>query len=249
MTPPQPGPYQQYPQYPQPGGPLPPPQTKPPMPATVRYAFYLMLAGAVLELVQIVALVAALRSSKSDIRAVIDSEVADDVITGFTVVFIVVGVVFAGLWIWMAFANRAGKHWARITGTVFFGLAVLAAPSANFNGSESSTQGVESSFRVTLFSTAFTAVIEILSLLVGLVVIILLWNGRSGAYFRPRPAAYPGPGYPYQGPPPAYPAEPTGYPVAPTPGTPGASPYPAAPPGPAVPPGPPTPPGGIVPPQ
>ncbi len=30
-----------------------------------------------------------------------------------------------GLWIWMAKANQAGKNWARITSTVFFGIECL----------------------------------------------------------------------------------------------------------------------------
>src|SRR5215471_14912088 len=34
-------------------------------------------------------------------------------------------IIGVGLWIWMAKANQAGKNWARITSTVFFGIDCL----------------------------------------------------------------------------------------------------------------------------
>ena len=38
---------------------------------------------------------------------------------------IVLGLVAAALWLWMARANGHGRNWARILSTVLFGLATL----------------------------------------------------------------------------------------------------------------------------
>ena len=40
---------------------------------------------------------------------------------------IVLGLVAAALWLWMARANGHGRSWARILATVLFGLATLEA--------------------------------------------------------------------------------------------------------------------------
>ena len=40
---------------------------------------------------------------------------------------IVLGLVAAALWLWMARANGHGRNWARILSTVLFGLATLEA--------------------------------------------------------------------------------------------------------------------------
>ena len=47
------------------------------------------------------------------------------------VVAIVLGLIGIGLWMWMARANQAGKNWARITATVFFGLDTLSVLAAS----------------------------------------------------------------------------------------------------------------------
>ena len=41
-------------------------------------------------------------------------------------VAIIFGLIGIGLWLWMAYANKAGKNWARITATAFFGLDTLS---------------------------------------------------------------------------------------------------------------------------
>jgi len=38
----------------------------------------------------------------------------------FIVGVVVVGLIGIGLWLWMAVKSKAGRNWARITGTVFF---------------------------------------------------------------------------------------------------------------------------------
>jgi hypothetical protein len=196
MAYPQPGQYPGYPQYPGPSG-VP---AKPPIPQTVQNAFYLMLAGAALELVTTVVSL----SSTSKLRDRISSQYPDFTSTqvdnavhvgeAFAVISVVIGI---GLWIWMAFANRAGKNWARITGTVFFGiecLALLGTLAASGTSAMSATK-----------SSGIGVALSILMWLVGLAAVVLLWNKQSGPYFKPQQqygagaAPYPYP-YPYPAP-------------------------------------------------
>jgi hypothetical protein len=47
---------------------------------------------------------------------------AEVVLVAFSVISALIGV---ALWLWMARMNRVGKSWARVLGTVFFGLQTL----------------------------------------------------------------------------------------------------------------------------
>ncbi|MGA2828243.1 MAG: hypothetical protein ABSF03_19235 [Streptosporangiaceae bacterium] len=95
-------------------------------------------------------------------------------VTSSVVVVIVVGIIAVGLWVWMARMNLKGRNWARITGTVFFGLNTLDLLGV-FNGSASSV----------------SAVFAIVTWLVGLGAVIMLWRRESTAYFKPQePVAY-----------------------------------------------------------
>jgi hypothetical protein len=191
MTEPQPGPYPQYPG----GGGMPAPQPKPPPPDTVRNAFYLMLAGAALQAIGILSALAQIDTIRDMIRdrvrersdaSTID---VDSVVNVSIASIVIVGLIGAGLWLWMAFANRAGKNWARITATVFFAISTLSLLSNIAVNTSDSTMAVGSS------NTTFGTVLNVLLWLVGLAAIIMLWNGRSGPYFK-RPSY----GYEYQPP-------------------------------------------------
>jgi hypothetical protein len=198
MTYPQAGQYPGYPQYPG-GGQMPVP-AKPPIPSTVQNAFYLMIAGAVLAVVGPIVTIA----QKSTLRNQIISKnpgfstdqinTAVNVAVGAAVAGAVIGI---GLWLWMAFANRAGKNYARITSTVFFGLETLSV-LAGLALSAGSTGSVKTS--------GASVVVGVVTWLVGLVTIVLLWNKQSSNYFKPQQAY--GYGYPQQ--PAQYP-----YPAAP----------------------------------
>jgi hypothetical protein len=85
-------------------------------------------------------------------------------------VLVVVGLIGAGLWFWMARSCLAGKSWARITSTVFFAIATIdaLAGAAMVNGG----------------STRFYGVIV---WVIGLVAVILLWQRSSSDYFRRAP--------------------------------------------------------------
>jgi len=81
--------------------------------------------------------------------------------------FIAGGLIGAALWLWMAQKCRAGKSWARITSTVFFGIDTV---------SQIVSLRVESG--------AATRFYGLLIWLIGLVAIILLWQRSSSDYFR-----------------------------------------------------------------
>lgn len=184
-----PGPYPIFPQ--QQGTAGMPYGQKPPMPTAVRRAFALMLVGAGLEVVN-VALSLMLngeveRKISEHIALATGTMSTNSGVTDISSVF--GGAIGIGLWIWMAFANRAGRNWARITGTVFFGISCL------------SILGDLAFFSLVhqwLGSVVFILIGEnALSWLVGLVTVILLWRAESSGFFRPQQmAAYPYP-YPY----------------------------------------------------
>jgi hypothetical protein len=199
MAYPQPGQYPAYPQYPGPSG-MP---AKPPAPQTVQYAFYLMLAGAALQLLSGIAALGSVSKIRDTLRdqhpdytsTQIDSAVR--IGEAFAIILVLIGM---GLWIWMAFANRAGKNWARITGTVFFGLdslSLVISLAASGSNAMSTTK-----------ASPFGVVVNILVWLAGLAAVILLWNKQSSAYFSPPqqfgpggPGGYGYPPYPpYQAP-------------------------------------------------
>ncbi len=154
------------------------------VPQNVQIAFYVMLAGAVVTLLSAAYLLTTIDRIRSDALdasgGVFRGDDLDVVVYAGLAGGILVSLVTAGLWVWMAFACRAGKNWARITGTVFFGLNVL-----------SSAVSVISVFatgsRTDLQSMAFTVV----TVIIGLAAVILLWNPRSAAFFAPAPP----PGY------------------------------------------------------
>jgi len=187
MSYPQPGqqgPYQAFP-----GGPagMPAGVPKPPLPSTVKNAYYLMLAGAVLS---VIGLVVGLGSKSAMRTAVVKASptlTTTQVNTAVNLAFgviVVLGLVGAGLWVWMAFANKAGKNWARITGTVFFGLYTLSMLSTLAQHA----------------STGATVGLSVVSWLVALAATILIWNKASTAYYKPQaqyPGVYPS-GYPQQ---------------------------------------------------
>ena len=177
-----PGQYQQYPQFPAPtvgpGG----------VPPTVRRAVLLMRAGAVAKLAgTMIFLFQSPGTSTSTSGGWFGALIA------------------AGLWLWMAKANQAGNNWARVTGTVFFGIAslglvadlfVVLAAQNNFNASNIPIPG----------DLYLLVGVDAVSWLLGLIVTVLIWQKQSSAFYKP-PQLYPAgwgipgaPQYGYQNP-------------------------------------------------
>ena len=159
------------------GGQVPEPAQRPAPPTSVQTAVRLMYAGAIISAISFILGLATLGGIKNTIKKAhpaytthqINSAVAVSV-----VVVIIFGIIAVGLWVWMARMNLKGRNWARITGTVFFGLNTLDLLGV-FNGSASSV----------------SAVFAIVTWLVGLGAVIMLWRRESTAYFKPQePVAY-----------------------------------------------------------
>jgi hypothetical protein len=145
-------------------------------PTSVQTAVRLMYAGAGISAISFILGLVTIGSvrhtlekqhpdfSTSRINSLVNAEIA---------IVIVAGIIGVGIWVWMAWANGRGKNWARITGTVFFGLYTLdlilvAARSAS----------------------AISTVFAIVTWMIGLGATIMLWRRDSTAYFRAEQQVY-----------------------------------------------------------
>jgi hypothetical protein len=157
-----------YQPYPSGGGQVPEPQ-RPEPPAPVLTAVKLMYAGAVVTAISLIVTLLTISSLKTAIHnrsPKLTSTQLHTAEVAVVVVAVIVGLISIGLWIWMASANKAGKNWARITATVFFGLDTL---------------GVLASFAQA--QTLLGRLISLVGWLVGLGAILMLWRKESSAYF------------------------------------------------------------------
>jgi hypothetical protein len=157
-----------YQPYPTSGAPDPEPvQPEPPTP--VQNAVKLMYAGAAVSAISLIITLVTIGSLRTAIHNA-DPTLTPAKVHSAEVAAVAVAVIFGligiGLWVWMAFANKAGKNWARITATVFFALDTLSV-LASLRQAE----------------PALSRVISILIWLIGLGAIILLWRRDSSAYF------------------------------------------------------------------
>jgi len=86
----------------------------------------------------------------------------------------ITGLIAAGLWLWMAWANKRGRSWARILSTVFFGVLTLYAAAG----------------LVALPAAAKIAVL--LEWAAGLAAVVFLWQRQSSLYYQTvsRPAGH-----------------------------------------------------------
>ncbi|MEP7024906.1 MAG: hypothetical protein ABJB47_14135 [Actinomycetota bacterium] len=141
-------------------------------PPPVQMAVRLMYIGAALSVAGLIITLVTVGSLKSVILKAnptfTDSQLHTAEV-GAVIVYVVSGLIAVGLWIWMALKNQAGKSWARITATVFFGLNTLflllslVRPHAGL-----------------------ALVLGVLDWLVGLGATILLWRRESSQFFAPR---------------------------------------------------------------
>jgi len=157
--------YQPYPT----GGQGPAPQLPGP-PRPIQNAVKLMYAGAGVSAISFIIGLTTIGSLKSAIRTADPTLTTTQVNSAVTFSLVIVGffgLLGIALWIWMAWANRGGKKWARIVATVLFGLntlgllSVIARPHA-----------------------VLSLVLNVLLWLVGLTAIVLIWNKESSAYYQ-----------------------------------------------------------------
>ncbi|MFI5270393.1 MAG: hypothetical protein ACHQ7M_23695 [Chloroflexota bacterium] len=158
---------------PYPGGGADPmgPASRPPIPPSVTNAVRLMFVGAGLAALGLILEFISLSALKSAIRTASPTLSNAQVNSAETVaiaIFVIVGLIGIGLWIWMALANKAGHNWARIVATVLFGLDTL--------------------FLLLSLARAGAAagiIAGVVTWLVGLGATILLWRKESSLYFQP----------------------------------------------------------------
>ena len=151
------------------------PDTPPPaIPGTVRQAVRAMYGGAAASLIYLISSVATQGSTKTAIQQRFPHLTASQVTTEQHVLLIagiVSGLIAIAAWLLIARACQAGKNWARITGTVLFGLATLDALGGLIN--------------------PVAVPVKILAFVIwvfGLIAVVRLWQAASTAYFKaPRP--------------------------------------------------------------
>ena len=139
-------------------------------PRSVQTAVRLMYAGAIISGISFILGLVTIGSvrhtlekdypsySATKISTLVNAEIA---------IVVVAGIIGVGLWLWMAWANKRGKNWARITGTVFFGLYTL-----------------DLVFVAARSASGISTVFAIVTWLVGLGATIMLWRRDSTAYFK-----------------------------------------------------------------
>ena len=151
-----------------------PPQQRPPAPPSVLNAVRLMYAGAAVSLISIIIGLTTIGSVKTAIRKADPTWTQSQInnAANFTIALVVVvGLIGVGLWIWMAQMSKAGRNWARVTGTVFFGIDTLLQ-FLSFARS----------------SSVAARIPGLIIWLIGLGAVILLWQRASSAFFKDRGA-------------------------------------------------------------
>ena len=159
---------------PYPGSTQMPEASRPPAPKSVLNAVKFMYAGAASSLIGIVIDIATLSGTKRAIEKRQPGLTASQVNSREHVLlvgFIVAGLIGVAVWLWLARSCLGGKNWARITGTVLFGLATLDALGGLIN--------------------PVAVPVKILAFVIwlfGLIAVVRLWQATSTAYFKaPRP--------------------------------------------------------------
>jgi hypothetical protein len=147
------------------------PDTQPrTIPGAVRQAIRAMYGGAAVSLIYLVSSVATQGSAKTAIEKRFPHLTASQVTTEQHVLLIagiVSGLIAIAAWILIARACQSGKNWARITGTVLFGLATLDALG-----------GLVNPVAVPVKILAFVI------WLFGLIAVVRLWQAVSTAFFK-----------------------------------------------------------------
>ncbi len=141
-----------------------------PAPPSIQNAVKLMYAGAAVSIVGLVIGLATSGGLKREIRKANPRLSAGQVSHGATLIVVtsvITGLIGAGLWLWMAWANKRGKAWARILASVFFGISTL-------NAAASFAQP----------GAALNRFLTVAVWLVGLGAIILLWRPDSSTYYK-----------------------------------------------------------------
>jgi hypothetical protein len=147
------------------------PEVQPPsVPPSITNAVRIMYAGAVISIIGIVFDILTVNATKSAIEKKSPHLSASQLTStqhALVAGFIVSGVIAAAAWIFIALKCRAGRNWARLTGTVLFAIATIDLLGAAI--------------------APEAGLVKIWSLVVwlaGLAATILLWRRSSTEFFQ-----------------------------------------------------------------
>jgi eukaryotic-like serine/threonine-protein kinase len=146
-----------------------PAPARPWRPTSVVTAAWLMYAGAAASLLGMLIDVSVIGQIKTDYlnhHPLVNPASVNATAAGGVVVTIVGSLICIGLWLWLAAACKRGHGWARIVGTVLFGINTLG-------------------YIVTLARPGIPAIksVHLLIWLIGLVTVIQLFRRQSGEFF------------------------------------------------------------------
>jgi hypothetical protein len=140
-------------------------------PRTVLSAVRLMYAGAALEVVSLIVALVTRGRLKSAILNAHPHYTSAQLHTAenFRAGILVIGALIAvGAWLWMAWANGRGRSWARGVSAALFVLGTLGLPIISLRTAR----------------VAGTLIVGVVIWLVGLAVIVLIFNTSSGPFYR-----------------------------------------------------------------
>lgn len=156
------------------------PVVQPPQPPSLRYAVYLMYAGAGVALLGTITALSLNgkikteilnreRTNSHDVGGYYNTEQLHRIANASFVLLVVAGLICVLLWLWMAWANHRASGWARIVASVLFAFMTVEAAVSR------------SEAPVPLVSVGFI----VLEWVVGLAAIVLLWRRETTVYIGP----------------------------------------------------------------
>lgn len=175
--------------------PYPAPAAAPTVPAerpkTLTYAVYGMWLGALLSVVSTVflltmdttemktLLVTEMEKQPTYDPSVLDArEMADVFVPIIQIGGALLGLIFLGVWIWMAIMNGKGRNWARIVATVLGALSLAGSLSSLANVAGNAALG-----GATMPTSAASTVLAVVDPFLVVAILVLLWVRPSSAYF------------------------------------------------------------------
>lgn len=143
---------------------------RPPVPDSVRNAARVMYAGSAVSVITAVVYLVTKSATKTAIENKhphLSATTLNTLTDAGVVIGAVIALIGAIFFVWLARSCRNGKNWARITSSVFFGIAVLGTL-----------------YSISSAEAAADLVFALIQDLIGLVAVVLLWLRDSSAYFR-----------------------------------------------------------------
>jgi hypothetical protein len=138
-----------------------------PLPESVRNAIRLMYAGAAYAAVYAVGVIVV--ASAIIKNTTTTTGTGHTTVTGVAALAVVLSLIEIAVWIGLARACRNGKSWARVTGTVLFGLHTIGFLGVLANAHP---------------GIGLTKVLTGIGWLIGCGAVVLLWQRPSSAFFR-----------------------------------------------------------------